>query len=56
MFLSLYCPLEDLYEKHVSPTVRRRSQHQRIRFSDAEVLFLSLMQEAPFNDSKLSLH
>lgn len=56
MFLLLYCLLDDLYEEHAPPAIRLRPQHQRIRFSDAEVLTLSLMQEALSNDSERSFH
>jgi hypothetical protein len=56
MFLLLYCLLDDLYQEHVPPAVRLRSQHGRIQFSDSEVLTLSLMQEALSNDSERSFH
>lgn len=56
MFLLLYCLLDDLYEAHVPSAVRQRSQHERIQFSDSEVLTLSLMQEALSNDSERSFH
>lgn len=56
MFLLLYCTLEDLYSEHAPSEIRFRSQHQRIQFTDAEVLTLSLMQEALSNDSERSFH
>lgn len=56
MFLLLFCTLDDLYRELVPDAIRRRSQHRRIEFSDAEVLTLSLMQEALSNDSERSFH
>jgi hypothetical protein len=46
MFLLLFCIIDDLYREVVPEAIQRRSQHRRIAFSDAEVLTLSLMQEA----------
>ena len=56
MFLLLYCTIDDLYREIVPNSIRRRSQHRRIAFSDSEVLTLSLMQEALSNDSERSFH
>lgn len=56
MFLLLYCTIDDLYQENVPSSIRTRSQHQRIQFSDSEVLTLSLMQEALSNDSERSFH
>jgi len=56
MFLLLYCTLDDLYQEVVPDAIQRRSQYQRIAFSDAEVLTLSLMQEALSMDSERSFH
>lgn len=56
MFLLLYCVIDDLYQEVVPESIRLRSQHRRIQFSDAEVLTLSLMQEALSNDSERSFH
>lgn len=56
MFLLLYCTIDDLYQELVPEAIRRRSQHRRIRFSDSEVLTLSLMQEALSMDSERSFH
>lgn len=56
MFLLLFCTIDDLYREVVPERVRLRSQHQRIAFSDAEVLTLSVMQEALSNDSERSFH
>jgi hypothetical protein len=56
MFLLLFCTLDDLYQELVPEAIRRRSQHHRITFSDAEVLTLSLMQEALSMDSERSFH
>ena len=63
MFLLLYCTLDDLYREVVPDAIQRRSQHQRIEFSDSvagahaiEVLTLSLMQEALSMDSERSFH
>jgi transposase len=56
MFLLLFCTLDDLYREVVPEAIQRRSQHQRIAFSDSEVLTLSIMQEALSNDSERSFH
>ena len=56
MFLLLFCTLDDLYREVVPERIRLRSQHRRIAFSDAEVLTLSLMQEALSMDSERSFH
>lgn len=56
MFLLLFCTLDDLYQEVVPEAIQRRSQYQRIAFSDAEVLTLSLMQEALSMDSERSFH
>lgn len=56
MFLLLYCVIDDLYQEVVPESIRLRSQHRRIQFADAEVLTLSVMQEALSNDSERSFH
>lgn len=56
MFLLIFCTLDDLYQEIVPASIRLRSQHHRIEFSDSEVLTLSVMQEALSNDSERSFH
>ena len=56
MFLLLFCTTDELYQEVVPERIRLRSQHRRIAFSDAEVLTLSVMQEALSNDSERSFH
>lgn len=53
-FILLYTLVDDLYQELVPETVKARSQHERIEFSDSEVLTLSLMQEALSMDSEES--
>lgn len=54
MFLVVYTLVDDLYNGLVPEAVKRRSQYERIEFSDSEVLTLSLMQEALSMDSEES--
>lgn len=54
LFLIIFCLVDDLYKDLVPETVRYRSQHHRITMSDAEVLTLSIMQEALSMDSEES--
>lgn len=56
MFLFIFVIVDDLYEALVPRSLRYRSQHHRISFSDSEVLTLSIMQEALGNDSETSFH
>jgi hypothetical protein len=56
MFLIVFCLIDDLYKRSVPDSVRYRVGHDRIDFSDSEVITLSLMQEALSNDSELSFH
>ena len=56
MFLHLFCLIDDLYKACVPETVRHRPGAERLRFSDSEVITLSLMQEALSNDSETSFH
>lgn len=52
LFLILFCLVDDLYNDLVPDAVRHRSQHHRIEMSDAEVITLSIMQEALSMDSE----
>ncbi len=54
MFLLVFCHIDDLYKEHVSETIQRRSQHERLELSDSEVFTLSVMQEALSMDSEES--
>ena len=54
LFLTIFCLIDDLYNELVPETVRYRSQHHRITKSDAEVITLSIMQEALSMDSEES--
>ncbi len=54
LFLIVFCLIDDLYHELVPDTVRHRSQHERIEMSDAEVITLSIMQEALSMDSEES--
>ena len=56
MFLIVFCVIDELYNQLVPDTVRYRPGHERIEFSDSEVITLSIMQEALSNDSELSFH
>lgn len=56
LFLLVFVTVDDLYRALVPETIRHRSQHHRIAFSDSEVLTLSLMQEALGLDSEASFH
>jgi len=56
MFLLVFCLIDDLYKHCVPDSVRYRAGHDRIAFSDSEVITLSVMQEALSNDSELSFH
>ena len=56
MFLLVFCLIDDLCREGVPERVCLRSQHRRIQFSDAEVLTLSVVQEALSNDSERSFH
>lgn len=52
LFLIVFCLIDDLYRDLVPHTVMHRPGHTRCRLSDAEVLTLSLMQEALSIDSE----
>jgi hypothetical protein len=54
LFLMIFCHVDDLYNELVPEALRHRSQHHRIEMSDAEVITLSLMQEALSMDSEES--
>lgn len=54
LFLVVYCLIDDLYREIVPDEVCRRPGHTRMALSDAEVLTLSVMQEALSNDSEAS--
>ena len=56
MFLIVFCLIDDLYHQVVPNTVRYRVGHDRITFTDSEVITLSILQEACSNDSELSFH
>lgn len=56
MFLLVFSLIDDLYKLGVPDSVRYRPGHDRITFSDSEVITLSIMQEALSNDSELSFH
>lgn len=52
--LVLFCTIDDLYRDLVPDSVRLRPGHQRMALTDAEVLTLSVLQEARSNDSETS--
>lgn len=52
LFLLVYCLLDDIYDELVPDEVRFRPGHERCDLTDAEVLTLSLMQEALSIDSE----
>lgn len=54
VFLLVYCLIDDLYAELAPTAVRQRPQHERIEMSDAEVLTLSVLQEALSMDSESS--
>ena len=54
VFLVAYCLVDDLYAELAPPALRERPRHERLEMSDAEVLTLSLMQEALSMDSESS--
>lgn len=56
MFLIVFCLIDELYNQLVPDSVRYRPGHDRIEFTDSEVITLSIMQEALSNDSELSFH
>lgn len=56
MFLIVFCVIDELYNQLVPDSVRYRPGHDRIEFTDSEVITLSIMQEALSNDSELSFH
>lgn len=56
MFLIVFCLIDELYNHLVPDSVRYRPGHERIAFSDSEVITLSIMQEALANDSEMSFH
>ena len=56
MFLVVFTLIDDLYTEHVPLPIRKRSQRERITFSDSEVITHSIMQQALSNDSKRSFH
>lgn len=56
MFLIVFTLIDDLYEELVPEHVKQRPGHERLLFSDSEVITLSLMQEALSNDSETSFH
>ena len=52
--LVLFCLVDDLYRQTVPDAVRFRPGHDRQKLSDAEVITLSVLQEARSNDSETS--
>ena len=52
--LVLFCLIDDLYRQLVPDAVRFRPGHHRMKLSDAEVITLSVLQEARSNDSETS--
>ena len=54
VFLITFCLIDDLYGELAPPELRQRPRHERIEMSDAEVLTLSVMQEALSMDSEAS--
>lgn len=52
LFLTVFCHIDDLYREIVPPSVKERSQHERIDLSDSEVITLSIMQEALSMDAE----
>lgn len=52
LFLTVFCHIDDLYRTIVPPSVKERSQHERIDLSDSEVITLSIMQEALSMDAE----
>lgn len=54
LFLVVFCLVDDLYRALVPQAIRLRPGHARMKLSDAEVVTLSLMQEALSNDSEAS--
>ena len=54
LFLVVFCYVDDLYNELVPEPIQRRSQYKRIEMSDAEVITLSIMQEALSMDSEES--
>lgn len=56
MFLIAFTVIDDLYQQFVPERVKTRPGHERITFSDSEVITLSILQEASSNDSKTSFH
>jgi transposase len=56
MFLRLFCLIDDLYEELVPEAVKDRPGHDRLCFTDSEVITLSILQEALSNDSETSFH
>lgn len=54
MFLTVFCLVDDLYHELVPESIQRRSQYERIEMCDAEVITLSIMQEALSMDSEES--
>lgn len=56
MFLIVFALIDDLYQELVPDSVKYRPGHQRIIFTDSEVITLSILQEAHANDSETSFH
>ena len=56
VFLTIFCLIDDLYQKLVPDAVKYRRGHDRMNMSDSEVITLSVMQEAHSNDSEKSFH
>jgi transposase len=54
VFLLAYCLIDDLYVELAPPSLRQRPRYERLEMSDAEVLTLSVMQEALSIDSESS--
>lgn len=52
--LVLFCLIDDLYRELAPEAVRLRPGHTRMALSDAEVITLSVLQEARSNDSEAS--
>lgn len=54
LFLTVFCLLDDLYRDLIPETVRQRPRYERMEMTDAEVLTLSVVQEALSMDSEAS--
>ncbi len=56
LFLIVFVTVDDLYHRLVPDEVRFRPSHERIAFTDSEVITLSLVGEALSNDSEDSFY